>query len=132
MLEIELNYVIVTMLSNFALPCLSTGTSASMYSMYGAAAVQPGVRVVHTGTSKMVLQPQKQMVVLPSMAPQTIIQHAAAQPAVMIQPAAPAVRVIQPTAPAVQVIQPTAPAARIIQPQVLPTIIQPAANTKGE
>ncbi|MCJ8748156.1 hypothetical protein PDJAM_G00161840 [Pangasius djambal] len=94
-------------ISSRAVQQIIPDTSASMYNIYPNGAVQPRVQVVQGGRSHVIIQPQSPAVVVPGMASQAIFQ--AAQPAMVIQPAAPAVRVIQ--------------------PQVLPTVIQPAANT---
>ncbi|XP_058236652.1 uncharacterized protein LOC131346900 isoform X4 [Hemibagrus wyckioides] len=83
---------------------LQPDTSASMYTYTHPSVIQPRVQVVQAGRSQVVIQPQRQTVVMP-----------APQPTVVIQPAAPAVRVIQAPAPAVQVIQAPASAVRVIQ-----------------
>ncbi|KAK3511274.1 hypothetical protein QTP70_034680 [Hemibagrus guttatus] len=75
-----------------------------MYAYNRSNVVQPGFQVVQARESQMIIQPQRQTVVMP-----------APQPAMMIQPAAPSVRVIQAPAPPVQVIQAPAPAVHVIQ-----------------
>ncbi|XP_053085833.1 uncharacterized protein LOC113537434 isoform X5 [Pangasianodon hypophthalmus] len=92
--------------SSRAVQQITPDTPASMYSVYGAGAGQPRVQVIQGGGNHVIIQPPRSAVVVPGMAPQTIIQ--AAQPALVIQHPSQAVRVIQ--------------------PQVLPTVIQPAAN----
>ncbi|XP_053471560.1 uncharacterized protein LOC128602059 [Ictalurus furcatus] len=89
-----------------------TDTPAPMYTpgyhYYTTQATQPGVQVVHSGRTQMVIQPPRQTMVVGG-ATHTIIQ---------------------PAAPPTMVIQRANPTVRVIQPQVLPTVIQqPAANT---
>ncbi|KAK3530343.1 hypothetical protein QTP86_023962, partial [Hemibagrus guttatus] len=98
---------------------LQPDTSASMYAYNRSNVVQPGFQVVQARESQMIIQPQRQTVVMP-----------APQPAMMIQPAAPSVRVIQAPAPPVQVIQAPAPAVHVIQaPAPAVHVIQAPAPT---
>ncbi|TSK18065.1 B-cell receptor CD22 [Bagarius yarrelli] len=91
-------------------------TSVPMYTpYYGTGAIQPGVQVVQSGSSQVILQPQRQVVMTqPVSQPAMVIQPSGSVR--VYQPSSPALRVIQPSAPAVSVYQSSAPAVRVIQP----------------